>query len=160
LVCRANSRVWKDSALVHGQAALELLAGMRIVEENRAVAPESFDRLPASARSRELLKDIGVGTDIPPSLPKLAEWTSSLGWQDCPRVVTEPRNSVVHPRKRDEVSKISGLPWWNGLDLMMWYLELVLLRLFGHRGSYRNRLTHGVEQVPWSLGHSKAVGTH
>jgi len=41
----------------------------------------------------------------------------------------------------------------------MWYLDLVLLRVFGHQGSYRNRLSHGWEPVPWKLGHSEDGGT-
>ena len=43
---------------------------------------------------------------------------------------------------------------------MMWYLELVMLRLFGHLGGYRNRLSYDWEPVPWKRSHSEAFGAH
>ena len=83
---------------------------MKIVEEDPAVPPETFDRLRASARLRELLKVIGVGTGIPTKLTRLAEWASNIGSPDGRRVITEMRNGVVHPRKRGDASNTSGSP--------------------------------------------------
>ena len=35
-------------------------------------------------------------------------------------------------------------------NLGQWYMELILLKLFGYCRHYRNRLSGGVEDVPWT----------
>ena len=45
--------------------------------------------------------------------------------------------------------------WVDGWRLIVWYVELSLLSLFGYKGAYRNRLRRDrwvglVEDVPWN----------
>ena len=69
-------------------------------------------------------------------------------------IITEMRNSLVHPSRR---KRLTATPLQTRIDLQemaLWYAELALLRLIGYQGDYANRLgakmTGIVEKVPWS----------
>jgi hypothetical protein len=63
---------------------------------------------------------------------------------------TEMRNALVHPqhKKRDQVHD----PLLEAWNLGLWYLELIVYKICGYSGNYRNRLTARfageVENVP------------
>jgi hypothetical protein len=79
-----------------------------------------------------------------------------LNW-DGPKAITEVRNFIVHPGKENKRLTGREIPYWEVLNLALWYLELVFLHLFGHEGVYANRLISGryigdVSPVPlWSV---------
>ena len=105
-----------------------------------------YDRLTAADQIRLLLRWVGITTEIPGALLKLMQKAESSNW-DGPQVVTWVRNRVVHPDRRDQlVDGIAAEAWL----MAMWYTELVILKLLGYDGYYRDRLDDGkIKRVPW-----------
>jgi hypothetical protein len=70
---------------------------------------------------------------------------------------TEIRNSITHsaPENRQTFLNTSNTARVEAQVIGLWYLELILLRLFNYQGHYFNRSRLGninigdVEQVPW-----------
>jgi hypothetical protein len=151
----ANGPITADTSLVVGQALLELVAWVRFVEELQTRTPADFDnpRAKASERLRELLTWIGISPRVPSSLAALDHEAAQRGWTDGPQAITEMRNSLVHPRRRQRLTATPVRARIELQELVLWYAELALLRLIDYRGGYANRLgvkaTGIVEDVPW-----------
>jgi hypothetical protein len=87
-------------------------------------------------------------------IESLVELAKNNKWIDGPHALTEIRNSLSHPKNRQRVLDASDSAKWDALDLGLWYLELVLLYIFGYQGRYTNRLIKNqrdgdTEPVPW-----------
>ncbi len=92
--------------------------------------------------------------DIPAKLSKLDKLAKEFNW-DGPKAISEVRNYIVHPGKENKRLADRKIPYYEILNLALWYLELALLHLFGHTGVYANRLQLGlyigvVDLVPWA----------
>jgi hypothetical protein len=61
------------------------------------------------------------------------------------------RNTITHPTpaNRAKYSSHTNQARYEAWQIGLWYLELCILRVFGYQGTYRNRCTGKVEQVPW-----------
>ncbi len=75
-----------------------------------------------------------------------------LNQVDAPYLFTQIRNDIVHSKKKIENFETY---LYEASDLGLWYLELVLLAIFGYQGCYHNRLPRyqqngEIESVPWS----------
>ncbi len=132
-----------DGGLILSQAALEKLSSVYNVSSNAPV-----ERTQASKKIRRLLDELAIPVDIPKEMTNLI---SSKGHKnkDAPEIIAEIRNSITHQNRlvfRDALYEA-----WN---LNLWYIEMVLLRLFEFTGHYGNRLTRGwlgqVVPVPWA----------
>jgi hypothetical protein len=136
----ANGHTLLEPRLVLAQAGLELLAWLTTPTANGA----------ASDRIRVMLAGASVPTGIPEALPALAAFA---GERDGPWVITDMRNSVVHPRHRQSVFEAPRQARREAWSLAMWYLELAILGLLGFQGNYLNRLSAraewDVERPPW-----------
>jgi hypothetical protein len=83
-------------------------------------------------------------------------------YKNDPKAITYLRNGIIHPsrkytkRLRDTEDKIK----LQALSLGIWYVEMILLRLFDYKGHYANRLWRFrnnsfrdgggfLQQVPW-----------
>lgn len=141
-----------DTGLILTQAALELLAWNHCVQDRKMVSPRAFE--PRGLSAADKLRILAASLDIPLEIP--ATLTSLLSrpgkkWDDSMDAITALRNSVVHPATKNPVPDNSFYDAWR---LSLWYIDLVLLRLCGHTGSYANRLTARrvgtVESVPWT----------
>jgi hypothetical protein len=164
-----------EGATVLTQVALELIAWVLLVEKEKAISPEGFDKLPASDKFRLLLAKIGIPLKIPPErqsqpvpdlfqsfvppppplIPALVKLASSRDWMDGPHAFTELRNGIVHPKKLQKVLNAASEARVDASNLGLWYLELVLLAIFGYQGRYENRLVRprqsgDTDFVPWS----------
>ena len=68
-------------------------------------------------------------------------------------ILSEIRNDLVHAKMRANVCLDAYL---EARDLGQWYVELLLLKLFGYNGKYANRLAYKYEDrwepeiVPWA----------
>jgi len=147
-----------EDALVLTQAALEMLAWVVCVEDPQAAhfTHKEFEKLQAAQKLRCLLHWAGIPLGIPEEAQQLRNVTC-LPWKDGAEVCTGIRNSVVHTTspKRRTIRVIPPGGLFQACNLALWYLELVLLRLFDYAGSYGNRLKRGryagdVEPVPWA----------
>ena len=148
-------RIDESRAIVPAGTALETLGWAILVVKERWLTddrqPDSgrggYDRLTSADRMRLLLRWAGLTTEIPQTLLKLRKKAASNNW-DGPQLVTWVRNRVVHPDRRDQlVDGIAAESWL----LAMWYTELVILKLLGYHGFFRDRLDKGkIKRVPWA----------
>jgi hypothetical protein len=79
----ANGPVTSDTSLVLAQAALELIAWVRFVEDRKTRGEKDFDGVRASGRLRELLDWMDLRHAIPASLTELREAASQLNLNDA-----------------------------------------------------------------------------
>lgn len=158
-----NQTQGTDSGLILAQAALELLAWTKLTQAQQLKSENDFETTSAYENLRTLLKEAGIPRKIPSSLPDLRNLASTLRTQypdpgqtiDGPKIFTELRNNLVHPKKGRVEQHKQGQVIYEGFTLGLWYIELLLLHLFDYHGEYANRCAqeHWVgqtESVPWA----------
>jgi hypothetical protein len=149
-----------EGSIVLTQTAFELLASSVLVESERWLSADGYEKLAASDRIRLLFHWAQVPVEIPARLRALTALGKAENWPDAPTAMTMIRNTITHPtrKNREKFGKHPGAArteaWWLGL----WDLELCLLRLFGYRGTYANRITQAfageIERIPWAAAES------
>jgi hypothetical protein len=146
-----------DLALTTAQIALELLGWVILVEEHSVLSEDGFNGLKAADKLRTLLLWTGVPAAIPESLRELRDAYQAPVRADGPQAISDLRNALVHPAKtkRQRLHSLTHTVNYQAWQLSMWYVELVLLKLFGYDGGYDNRLGRErpmtvFDLVPWS----------
>jgi hypothetical protein len=162
-----------EGSIVLTQVALELIAWTLLVEQEKVISGEGFDKLPASDKLRLLLSRFNISIKLPPDwetsipelyklfaqqppqpLQKLVAMDNQNGnkWVDGPHAFTEFRNGIVHSKRLKKILDAESGATFEICSLGRWYLELVLLALCGYQGKYVNRLLiphQAPESVPW-----------
>jgi hypothetical protein len=162
-----------EGSIVLTQVALELIAWTLLVEQEKVISGEGFDKLPASDKMRLLLSKFNISTKLPPDWEtSVSELYKRLGqqppqplqnlvamakkngntWVDGPHAFTEFRNGIVHPKRLKKVLNADAGATFEVCSLGRWYLELVLLALCSYQGKYVNRLLRprqAPEFAPW-----------
>ncbi|MHC4686030.1 MAG: hypothetical protein ACYTEW_17190, partial [Planctomycetota bacterium] len=124
------------------------------VKDKHLISKKGFKDLKASDKFRLLLGSLDIPLQIPTDLKDLKVLARNHKWVDAAQALSEIRNNIVHPIKKFEFQPRHAL--YQGWNLGLWYVELVLLRLFDYRGEYSNRLTPDklwgkLEMVPWAF---------
>lgn len=97
-----------------------------------------------------------VPLTIPAKLTELGAFAAANGWTTACEALADIRHGYVHSNKkrRQIVLSAPNLATFQAWQLSLWYQELALLYLLGHKGDYRNRLTAEwlgeVETAPWA----------
>jgi hypothetical protein len=145
-----------EGALVLSFTALELLAWVTLVDDRSRLSRRQFKRLSAADVLRTLIGELEIPAGVPSEVAALAALASGPGdpW-DGPEALAKVRNGIVHPEARDRASTASVRARVDAWSLSQWYLELALLRLCDHHGTYGSRLARArwvgqVTRVPWS----------
>lgn len=143
-----------DASIILAQAALELLCWNSCVKNNGNLSKSEFRKLSAADKLRLLLVRTGIPHDVPAVLQELTKLSAQYD-RDGADVFIQLRNSLVHPERTREGEFLIDNAITEGWLLGMWYLELIMLRLFDYNGVYSIRLKSGgwvgdVEDVPWS----------
>lgn len=143
-----------DKGIVLTQIAFESLAWAVLLHGKNPMDEKDFKNLHAHGRIRTLIQQAGIDPQIPSVFPALIHHANQSTWKerDGPGAYTAVRNSLVHP-VREATDEISYDVW----RLAMWYLESVLLKLFGQGGKYRNRVSGKYEVPPWLMVPSAPV---
>ena len=72
-----------------------------------------------------------------------------------PKAISKLRNDLIHTEREYQDN---GDIQMEALRLGLWYIELILLKLFGYQGTYINRLKargeEAYESVPWAMPNS------
>ena len=91
--------------------------------------------------------------DIPIALPdNLSALRAELhDYEDAPGVLARIRNRIIHSDNRDDLHRDAVHEAWT---LSLWYLELLILRLFSYAGPYTSRIESHYSPgeyplVPW-----------
>ncbi len=153
--CDRRVGIGVDTGLILAQTALELLAWTCCVQDRKMISAVAFKPrgLSAADKLRLLASALGVPLAIPAALSglKKLQASSPTRWTDGMDAITGIRNSMVHP---DIQTGVAGDSFYEAWNLSLWYVDMVLLRLCGHNGTYANRLKHRfvgqVEHVPWA----------
>ena len=151
---RANTNhVGPDGGIVLLQAALERLAWQKLVQDRGAISGDGFLKLPAADQMRLILDSCRIPLSIPALLEQTLRAAKEYNWNDGPQAFVEVRNGLVHPQKRKKLE--GSRAYFEVFQLGKWYLELILLRMFGLNSKYANRLKMprsigDVDPVPWT----------
>jgi hypothetical protein len=127
-----------------------------VVEREKAMSEGKFDDLKAAQKLRKLLQTMTVPLAIHAKYVELVAFAATQGWADAPVALAEIRHGYVHAKKsrRRIVLSAPNLATFQAWQLSMWYQELSLLYILGHRGEYRNRVTAEwlgmAETMPWA----------
>jgi hypothetical protein len=157
-----------ESAL--GRAGLEVsipaaFTSLEILAWHNATARQNLSNkqakdLSAKGRLQMLLNDCSVPLNIPPQLPAAHEWASraqddAIATLNGAAVVANVRNRIEHPRDTKRVEEVPVRARHELLQLMLWWIEMVLLRTCGYDGEYLDRTNPNVRLVtettrpPW-----------
>lgn len=142
-----------DIGIILCQTAIELLSYEFVVNDRQLLSAKGFKDLWASDKFRLLFSSLGIPLAIPDDCSKLKKLVSNnkQKWLDAPHVLTEIRNSLVHPdHKLCELNLNEYYETWN---LSLWYLEMSILAICGYSEDYGNRLKQHwigeIKNVPW-----------
>ena len=101
----------------------------------------------------DALNEAGIPVMIPSELQKLKELANSMTFQHGPHTLVMMRNNLIHSQMK--FATLPGDIYFQARELGLWYVELLLLRIFDYRGNYGNRLSQEwrgeVELVPWAV---------
>ncbi len=140
---RSNGSSEPSVSIILTQVALERLS-FHILGKRENYAAQTI---------RSALEQTGIKAVLPKDCPELKKLYQGNDW-DGPRTFVEIRNVLVHPKTKHE--PVARNAYLEAHNLGQWYIELMLLNLFGYTGQYRNRLKRGhgyqseIESVPWS----------
>jgi hypothetical protein len=152
------------------QTVLELLAWVFLVEEAGVSRKDLEDKHnknynSTSKKINRLFEALSVPQEIPHSLDELIKFNSTLkeSNKNGSYTLSELRNNIIHaaPENREKFRNTSFETMIEALELGLWYVELVLLRLFDYQGHYFNRVLKSplsreglfhdnIVAVPWS----------
>jgi hypothetical protein len=149
-----------EGSCVLEQATLELIIWVYLeadLESDSKLPKQKLKYL--SQQINHLLLKQGIPQEIPPDLISLIQLADSQSWgRNGACAFVKVRNNITHsdPTNRKLLNEMPVSARVEAWQLGLWYLELVLLRLFNYRGEYFNRLRRGVrlfgdiERVPWA----------
>lgn len=146
-----------EGSCVLEQATLELIAWMYLEADFKS-NQKQFKH--PSQKLNHLLFKLDIPQEIPSDLTKLASLARQRIWDDNGALIfVKVRNNITHsdPGNQDRLRDISVDARIEAWELGLWYLELILLRLFDYQGVYFNRLRRGVryfgdlDLVPWLI---------
>ena len=139
----SNESGAQDLSIVLNQTVLEILT---------SVMPGGTGKKPGE-RIAALLCKQGIDPQIPDAFSELTTLASQNGFEHGPHSLVAIRNSMVHPDTKVEINSIDA--YHEAKQLGLWYIELLLLRMFEYDGEYASRLVDvqlagDTEPVPWS----------
>lgn len=138
----ANSNsAFNEGSIVLLQNALELLFHWLIVEKFKYVNPNEAESLSATAKINFLLSHFSIRNGIPDDFDSLIKYAKQNNIVNGPESFTRIRNHIVHPssKKRKALKEIESNAKTEALHLGIWYVEMILLKLFEFKGNYINR---------------------
>ena len=148
----SNAQKALHSSIVLSQAALERLSFLQVGERLNAKQMGRKDRETEGEWIARALVQAGVDCQIPPSCPALEQLRRANGFEHGPHTIVEIRNDLIHQDMSHGILSIDVYRQAKGLGL--WYVEMLLLKLFDYDGIYANRLTQQwrgqVDSVPWA----------
>ena len=101
----------------------------------------------------DALNEAGIPVMVPSELQKLKELANSMTFRHGPHTLVMMRNNLIHSQMTFETPR--GDIYFQARELGLWYVELLLLRIFDYRGNHGNRLSQEwpgeVELVPWAV---------
>ena len=142
---RSNESSEPAVGIILTQAALERLS--------HAIDSQGSGK--TGVRIAAALQKAGIDSNIPAQCPELTALAQQQSWSHGPHAFVDVRNALAHPTSK--LGPVSASVYAEAQRLGQWYIELMLLHLFGYSGRYLNRLGHAaghgspIEDVPWAV---------
>ena len=148
----SNAQKALHSSIVLSQAALERLSFLQVGRKLTAREMGRKDRETEGEWIARALSQAGVDCKIPPSYTALEQLRRANGFDHGPHTIVEIRNDLIHQDMSYGILSVDV--YRQAKELGLWYVEMLLLKLFDYNGIYANRLTQQwrgqVEPVPWA----------
>ena len=148
----SNGQKALHSSIVLSQAALERLSFLQVGKRLTGKQMGRKDGETEGEWIARALSQAGVDCKIPASCTALEQLRRTNGLDHGPHTIVKIRNDLIH-----EDMSYGILPadvYRQAKELGLWYVEMLLLKLFDYKGIYANRLTQQwrgqVEPVPWA----------
>ncbi len=141
-----------ENNIISIHIALETLSYVILVEQEKILTYEEFDKNKSSKNIRLLLSHCKV----PYGHSELNIFDSDIKnrFDDGVELIIYYRNKIVHPMRKDDRVFLTIEDVWNIIQIGTRYVELILLYFIGYKGEYSNRLNERwfgeVELVPWN----------
>ena len=144
-----------EGSIVLAQTALELLSWMHFIHDNNSLSHSSFNRMDAADQIGLLFSAVNIPLEIPQQLTHLSQYAKKNTFEknhlNGPRAITSIRNTIVHPGKNQNPPHHDGHIVVEAKRLILWYLELSILRKLGYSGEYSSRVHDSNDVlVPWA----------
>ena len=106
-------------------------------------------------RIANMVQKQGIDSQIPAHCSELIAIAKHYNFTHGPHTLVEIRNSIVHSNANLGQPSIDA--YHEAKQLGLWYIELLLLKMFKYTGEYASRLTDvqragATEPVPWASG--------
>jgi len=127
-----------ENTVILSHVAFETISWTLFVEDKKIMSVKKFGNLNAAERLRCLLKHCDIPLQVPAELSRLAKAAKTENWSDGPQSVTAIRNDCIHPDEKnsDQLSRVGMDAEREASSLCLYYLELILLRLFDYEGVF------------------------
>lgn len=141
-----------ENNIISVHVALETLSYIVLVEQEKVLTDDGFDKNNSSKNLRLLLEycKIPYGKS---DLVFFDAWINDK-FDDGIDLLTYYRNTIVHPSRKTKRARLELEDMWNIVNLGTKYIELSVLYIVGYKGEFSDRLkerSYGeVEVVPWS----------
>ncbi len=144
-----------NGLIIWVHSALELLFNVYCDNNQITITSETQ----AYQKIKKLLSELGISENPPPTLTefvKLAKELKNLGdaQLDGSEVFSRVRNYITHSNPNSSthkfshqvIHKTSSEARYEVLTLGLWYVEMILLKLFSYQGQYFNRCSQKEEE--------------
>lgn len=136
-----------EGLIIWVHSALEVLSWVYFVRENR-ISASKFKKIDAHEKIRKLISEFGISSELHSCLsnlvqlaPQLANENDKEEQMDGPKTFSRVRNKIVHADLNAGVLTAPSQAKYEAYTLGLWYLEMLLLRLFKcQEGDYIDRL--------------------
>ena len=146
----SNAQEALHTSIVLTQAALERLTTEKVGPRAKVQSCTKSQKEKEGDWIARALCEVNDDLSVPQSLRKALG--NAKSFTHGPHALVEIRNDLVHPKMKRGI--LSSEAYRQARKLGLWYVELLLLKLFGYSGLYSNRLTRkwtgDVETVPWA----------
>ena len=122
----------------------------------------SWDKLKGKTGERiaGVLKNSDIDTEIPSNFEELERMRTTNSWEHGPHTLVKLRNSWSHADSDHSSGSVKA--YYQAKQLGLWYVELLLLRMFKYMGKYASRLSDvqkpgKTEPVPWASGTERQI---
>ena len=137
----SNAQEASHTSIVLNQAALERLTVEMVGTKTKREKKGDW----IARALRKVQADVRIPAPFKEDLGKKS-------FEHGPHALVDLRNGLVHQKMENGI--LSSEAQRQARELGLWYVELLLLELFGYSGLYSNRLTRkwtgDVETVPWA----------
>ena len=135
-----------DLSIVLNQTVLEVLTSLMPSGKGKGG--------PIAQRIAGMVEQQGIDHQIPVRCSELIAMAKHYNFVHGPHTLAEIRNSIVHANAKLGQPSIDA--YHEAKQLGLWYVELLLLRMFKYSGKYASRLTEvqragATELVPWAI---------